>query len=156
MAVGVSAEPEEGAPMKWKAFFTAALAVYAVAQLSDYLIHGVILRSAYEATKDLWRPDMDEKMWIMVMVTAIWSVLFTLIFIKGCEGRGLAEGVRFGLLIGLFTAIPMAYGTYAMLPIPYSLALQWFVYGMVQCLLLGVVAALIWGRLASPGAARPA
>lgn len=142
--------------MQWKAFLSTALAVYVAAQLSDYLIHGLILRSAYEATKDLWRPDMDAKMWIMVLVTAIWSVLFTLIFIKGYEARGLMEGVRFGLLIGLFTAIPMAYGTYAVLPIPYSLAFQWFVYGTAQCILLGVVAALIWGRLADASAARPA
>ncbi len=142
--------------MKWKAFFATAVVVYAVAQLCDYLIHGVILRSAYEATKDLWRPDMNEKMWIMVPVTAIWSVLFTLLFIKGYEARGLMEGVRFGLLIGLFTSIPMAYGTYAVLPIPYSLAFQWFVYGTAQCILLGVVVALIWGRLADASAPRPA
>lgn len=142
--------------MKWKAFLTTALAVYVVAQLSDYLIHGVILDSAYEATKQLWRPDMDAKMWIMALVTAIWSVLFTLIFIKGYEARGWMEGVRFGLLIGLFTSIPMAYGTYVMLPIPYSLAFQWFVYGTVQCILSGVVVALVWGRVGGPSAARPA
>jgi len=134
--------------MKWKAFLTAAGAVYVVAQLVDYLIHGVLLRSAYEALKDLWRPDMASKTWIMVLVTAIWSVLFTLIFIKGYEARGWMEGVRFGLLIGLFTAIPLAYGTYAMLPIPYSLAFQWFVSGLLQCILLGIVAALVWGSLA--------
>lgn len=142
--------------MKWNAFFATAAAVYVVARLSDYLIHGLILRSAYESTRDLWRPDMPEKMWIMVLVTAIWSVLFTLIFIKEYEARGLKEGVRFGLLIGLFTAIPMAYGTYAVLPIPYWLAFQWFVYVTGQCILLGVVAALIWGRRAGASVSRPA
>jgi len=38
----------------------------------------------------------------------------------------------------------MAYGMYAMLPVPYSLGLQWFIYGWVQTVLLGIVAAAVY------------
>lgn len=138
--------------MKWKAFLLASLAVFVALQILDYLIHGVILMPTYESLKHIFRPDMGTKTWIFVLVGLIWSVLFTLIFVKGYEARGWLEGVRFGLLIGLFWAIPMAYGSYAMYPIPYSLALQWFLYGLAETILVGIVVALVYGRLAGPSA----
>jgi hypothetical protein len=136
--------------MKWKAFLIASLCVFVASQALDYLIHNMVLGPTYEALKHIWRPDMESKMWIMPVVGGIWAVLFTMIFIKGYEGRGLMEGVRFGLLIGLFWAIPMAYGSYAVYPIPYSLAFQWFLYGTMETILLGIVVALVYGRLAGP------
>lgn len=136
--------------MKWKAFLIASVSVFVVLQALDYLIHNVVLGPTYESLKDVWRPDMESKMWIMPVVGVIWAVLFTLIFVKGYEGRGLMEGVRFGLLIGLFWAIPMAYGSYAVYPIPYSLAFQWFLYGTIETILVGIVVALVYGRLAGP------
>jgi hypothetical protein len=60
------------------------------------------------------------------------------------------EGLRFGLIIGLFVSIPMAYGTYMIIPIPYYLALEWFFYGTAQAILLGAVAAAVYKPLASP------
>jgi len=64
------------------------------------------------------------------------------------------EGVRFGVLIGLFTSIPMAFGTYAMMPIPGSLAWQWFIFTLVETILLGIVAAAVYRpREPSAGAA---
>ena len=71
---------------------------------------------------------------------------FTLIFSKGYQGKGIAEGLRYGLYIGILMATPMAYASYAMYPIPYSLALQWFLYCTVQSILLGVLVALVYGK----------
>lgn len=130
--------------MNVKRYFTATLAVFVLSQLMDYLIHGVILAPAYEATASLWRPDMNSYMWIMPVVGAVWSVLFVYIFVKGYQGRGIIEGVRFGVLIGLFVAFPMAYSTYAMIAMPYSMALQWFLYTFVECVVLGVVVAALY------------
>lgn len=83
-------------------------------------------------------------------------MLVVLIPIEGYWAPGLTVGARFGLLIGLFTSIPVACATYAMMPIPYSLAFQRLVYGTVQRILLGVGGALIWSRLADASAPRPA
>jgi len=132
-----------------KRFVAASLAVFVVSQILDFLIHGVILKATYESLKQLWRPDMESKMWIMYLVGFITSFLFTYIFVKGYEGKGILEGVRFGVVIGLFTSIPMAYGTYAMIAIPYSLALQWFAYGMVETIVMGIVVALVYKPAAS-------
>jgi hypothetical protein len=76
--------------------------------------------------------------------------VFTYIFTKGYQGRGIMEGLRFGLVIGLFVSIPMAYGTYMIIPVPYYLALEWFLYGTAQAILLGAVAAAVYKPSASP------
>jgi energy-converting hydrogenase Eha subunit A len=118
--------------------------VYLVSQVLEYLIHGVWLQSTYLSLKQIWRPDMDSKMWIMWVVGFIVSFVFAYIFAKGYEGRGIMEGVRFGAVVGLLTALPSAYTTYAIFPIPYSLALSWFLAGMVEAIVLGIVAALVY------------
>ena len=130
--------------MNLKRYIAASLAVFVGSQVLEYLIHGVMLQSLYAATKQLWRPDMDSKMWIMHVVGFITSFLFVYIFAKGYEGKGIMEGFRFGLIIGLFTSLPMGYGTYAVMPIPYELAFKWFLYGTAETIVLGIIAALIY------------
>lgn len=123
-------------------------AVFVGMAVTDYLIHGVILSSMYESEplKNLWRPDMMNKMWIFYVTYVIMSFFFTLIFSKGYEGKGIPEGVRYGLYVGFLMATPMAYASYVMYPIPYSLAMQWFIYGMVQYIILGIIVAVVFGK----------
>ncbi len=80
----------------------------------------------------------------VIAIPVVFTVLFTYIFAKGYEAKGIMEGARFGLIIGLFISIPMAYGTYVIIAIPYYLALQWFLYGTAISILLGVTAALVY------------
>jgi len=138
--------------MNAKRYLAASAAVFVVAEILEYVIHELLLASTYASLQQLWRPDMESKMWMYPVVDAIWSLLFVCIFTKGYEGRGIMEGVRFGVLIGLFTSIPMAFGTYAMMPIPGSLAWQWFIFTLVETILLGIVAAAVY-RPREPSAA---
>ena len=41
-------------------------AVFVATSAMDFLIHGVLLDSAYKATQSIWRPDMESKMWIFL------------------------------------------------------------------------------------------
>jgi uncharacterized PurR-regulated membrane protein YhhQ (DUF165 family) len=129
--------------MNIKRLIVASIAVFILFQVLDFIIHGVILRSTYETLKDVWRPDMMAKMWIMYIVSFIFSFLFVYVFTKGYEGRGIAEGIRYGILIGLLVNICVFY-QYVVYPVPFSLALQWFIYGMIEFILCGIVAALIY------------
>jgi hypothetical protein len=122
------------------------VAVFVVITALDYVIHNLILGSTYDQIKDVFRPDMMDKMWIISLVTAITSFFFVLIFSKGYEGKGIVEGVRYGFYAGMMLATGMAYGGYAMIAIPYALAVQWFVYSLVEYVVAGVVAALVYGK----------
>ncbi len=130
--------------MNVKRFVSASLAVYVVSLALGFLIHGVILKPTYDSLASIWRPDMNSLMWIVWVNGLITSVIFTYIFAKGYEGKGIMEGARFGAIVGLFVSVPMAYGTYMMFPIPYPLAFQWFLYGTVETILLGITAAAVY------------
>ena len=72
---------------------------------------------------------------VVSFVTFIWA--------KGFAGRDIATGITFGLLMGLFQQI-WAIIDYVVMPIPGSLATKWFVSGLVQAVLLGIVTAWIY------------
>ena len=130
--------------MNVKRYIAASLAVFVAAVVLDYVIQAVILKSAYEATQSVWRPDVASKAWITVLVDLIIAFPFTYIFVKGYEGKGMMEGVRFGAIVGVLVGLPMSYGIYAVLPIPHSLALQWFLYGLIEAVLMGITAAAVY------------
>jgi hypothetical protein len=54
------------------------------------------------------------------------------------------EGVKYGIYIGLFYSLVSAYGNYSVYPIPYSLAFQWFIFGLLQSVIFGIAAALVY------------
>ena len=138
--------------MNVKRYLAASVAVFAFSMALGYLVHGVILQSTYQSIQGVWRTDMQSKMWINTLVALLVSFLAVYIFTKGYEGKGIMEGLRFGLVIGLFLSIPAAYGTYMIIPIPYYLALEWFLYGTAQWVILGAVAAAVYKPLAAaPG-----
>lgn len=123
-----------------------AVVVFIILEVLDVLIHGVILMSAYAATQNVWRPDMMQKMWIMHIVKIVVSFFFVFIFSKGYEGKGVMEGVRYGLYVGVMMAVGMAYGTYAMIAIPYYMALQWFIYGIIEYVIAGAALPYVFGK----------
>jgi hypothetical protein len=130
--------------MNWKKFFLAAISVFITYEILDWIIHSLILGSKYMEIQHLWRPDMMDKMWIMYVTAFIFSFLFIFIFTKGYEGKGVAEGARYGLYIGLLMNIVGIFNQYAMYPIPLGLTLQWFFYGMIQFIIIGIVAASVY------------
>jgi hypothetical protein len=112
----------------------------------DFVIHGIILAKAYQETASLWRPDMESLMWVYQVIGLIGSFFFSFIFSKGYEGKGIAEGARYGLYIGIWMSTGMAYGTYGMIAIPYSMAIQWFLYGIIEYVIGGIILALIFAK----------
>jgi hypothetical protein len=123
-----------------------SVVVFVAMMILSYMVDGLILGSTYESLKNIWRPDMESKMWIYYIIMIVGAFFFSFIFSKGYEGKGILEGVRYGLYIGIWMSIGMAYGTYAMIAIPYSLALQWFIYGVIQYVIYGVLLALVFEK----------
>ena len=130
--------------MDKKKFAISFVAVYVVYQFLNYLIHGVWLSATYAMLADTWRPDIDSKLWILFITSAVWCLFFCYIYVRGCEGKGIVEGVRYGVIMGLFFGIPHFYDQYALYPVPYMLALKWFLSWMVVTIICGIVVALIY------------
>ncbi len=142
--------------MKNKNFWIAFIVVFIVLEIMNYIIHAVILGSTYamENVAKAFRTmeDMQSKMWVMYIVDLVWSFFFVFLFVKGYENKGVMEGVRYGIYIGLFVQFVAAYAQYVVYPLEYSLTFQWFIYGFIESIILGIVTALIY----KPAAAAPA
>lgn len=132
--------------MNNKTFWLGFLAVYIVWQILGYLIHGVLLQAHYEALAPVFRPEgeMMDKMWLMYVSSALYLYLFCRIFTAGYQGKGMTEGVRFGLLLGLFFSIPAAMDQYVIYPISEAIAVLWFIAGVISFVIVGAVFAAIY------------
>jgi len=130
--------------MNWKKWIMASVVVFVVYEILNFVIHSLLLMGTYEQLQSVWREDMSSKMWIMWVSAIFWSFLFVYIFTKGYEAKGWMEGLRYGFWIGLFLNIPMAFNQFAVYPITFTLAIWWFVLGMIQILVCGIVAAAIY------------
>ena len=129
-------------------FWIVVAVIFVLFEVTNYLIHGVFLDPIYqsEEVQKIFRPmdEMQSNMWILWITDLVWVFFFTLIFVKGYENKGIMEGVKYGVYIGLFFSFVYAYQSYWSYPIPYSLTLQWFLFGMIQSIIFGAVAAIIY------------
>ena len=129
-----------------KKFWLGFVAVFVLVLLLDFVVNTFLMMSEYMQTMQLWRPEAEMKHGVMIITELIFAFFFTFIFSKGYEGKGVIEGVRYGFYVSLMMNVTGAYMTYATMPVPYMLALKWFLYGTVQYVIYGAVLALIYGK----------
>ena len=130
--------------MNWKKFWITFVVLYVTGGILNMLIHMVWLGSTYQALTNVWRADMDKYMWIQWVTPLFYTFFFIYIFAKGLEGKGLIEGVKFGLIIWGFTSIPMIYGQFMVYPLPYHLVLKWLFADLVVLQVMGILTAIIY------------
>lgn len=130
-----------------KTFWIGFVVVYVVMQATGFLVHGLWLSDTYAPLHGtVFRPEaeVNAMMWVMFVSAVVYMFLFCYIFTKGYEGKGIAEGLRYGLLMGLFMAVPMALDQYAMYPLTTNIAVIWFITGVIQFVIAGVVFSAIY------------
>lgn len=140
--------------MNTKRLLLAIVVVFVGIFATDFLIHGVWLKNDYAASASLWRPEAELQKfmgWLMlgqllaaITATTLWARGFAE---KGCR----ICAVMFGLFMGLFMQANTLI-TYAVQPIPGSLAAKWFVAGAVQGVLLGLLLSVAYKP--KPGAGK--
>jgi hypothetical protein len=140
--------------MNMKRLLLAIVVAFVIVFGTNFLIHGFWLSSDYEATKQLWRPEseMGAHFHWMLIAQFLSAVTFVIIWAKGFAGRDIATGATFGLLMGLFQGI-WTIINHVVMPVPGALAAKWLLAGVVQCILLGIVTALIYKPEAAPSSA---
>jgi len=124
----------------------AIAAVFVVWSVLDFILHGVILASAYGATASLWRPMEEMKMVLMYIVVLIVAGCFVYMYSALISDKGIRTALFYGLLFGIASGVSMGYGTYSVMPIPYTLAFGWFLGTVVESVAGAWVAWYIVGR----------
>ena len=117
----------------------ATIAVFVTWSVVNFIIHGMILSPSYAATASLWRPMAEMKMGVMYLAVFISAFAFVMIFSQLFSKKGMAAGLKYGLWFGLSAGVSMGYGSYAVMPIPYHMALAWFLGSFIETAIGGLV-----------------
>jgi hypothetical protein len=129
-----------------KKILLGGLAIFVAWEVLDFLIHGVILGSTYAAVPNLFRARADMKMGLMAVVALIGALGFAAVYAWFVNPKSLAMGVKYGLVWGFASGVMMGYGSYAAMPMPYIMALVWFLGTWLEFIVAGLLAGLIITR----------
>jgi len=121
----------------------AVIAVFIIWSILDFLIHGVFLKSTYQDTANLWRPEDEMNMPLMSIVTLVFTICFVTIYSYLIEPKSLSTGIKYGLILGIAMGVSMGFGSFCYMPIPLSLAFSWFIASLVEITLAGVIVGLM-------------
>lgn len=107
----------------------------------ETLINQVLLKETYNGLAGLWRPaaDLTRLAPLFLPIYIAFAAGFTMVFTKAYRGNGLIEGALIGAGIGLVAKLWYGYTNYIVLPIPPALAFQWFFYGLLETLVIGMI-----------------
>jgi len=117
----------------------AVITVFVAWSLMDFVMHGVILASSYASTQALWRPMNEMKLAVMYVAVLIAALCFVLVYVLFFSRRGVSTGLRYGLLFGVGAGASMGYGSYSVMPIPYHMALTWFLGTVIEAAVGGAI-----------------
>ncbi|MEN8162564.1 MAG: hypothetical protein ABFS37_00405 [Acidobacteriota bacterium] len=121
----------------------AIVSVFVVWQIMDFIIHTIILAPQYAATASLWRPEGEMKMGLMMVVSLIGATCFCLVYDRFFAEKNLTNGALYGLIWGIGVGSSMGHGSYSVMPLPYALALGWFLATVAAAVVAGVLVGVI-------------
>jgi len=129
--------------MNLKRWVLATVGAFAAIFAAEYFIHHAWLSDFYQSHAQWWRPEAEMQSLLPFLFLGQLSLaaLLTLVYAKGYQkGKGrIAQGFRFGVLIGLLLFFPHSLMSYCIYPYPMSLILSWFIGGLIELALAGMV-----------------
>lgn len=132
--------------MNYARLTLAAVAGLVVEVCYGFLVYGMLLSTEFVKYPAIYRSAETGPGYLPLMFGGLLVAIVaaTVIYAKGYEGGGAAEGVRFGILLGLFVACAFANVNYGVLNIGRRLALYTAVAGFFEWLLIGTVIGLVY------------
>ena len=127
-------------------FLIAWAVVFVVWTVGGFVIHGLLLASAYAELPDLLRPEAEAQRYFVLMLLAhvIMAGAFVWIYQRGQEDKPwLAQGMRFGIAVALLTVVPWYTIYFVVQPWPASVVVQQIIYDGILVLIVGAVTAFL-------------
>lgn len=131
--------------MNTNRYILASLAVALFIFLYGWVVHGILLADfwAEQLVEGSMRPQGEEVMWAIVVSCLLQGLALGFIFVKGYQSKGIAEGVRFGLLIAWFI-VAIYFLQYALSPMTMTAMVTGMITDGVMYLLCGVILAALY------------
>lgn len=115
-----------------------SIAVFVFFFVYEWVFHELIMNSWYQEALHLFRPagQMAAFMPWMVAGFLVMAFGFCLVFLKGYEGKGIGEGVRYGIYVAVAFGVSVYMINYAVFPHPPQWVLAW-ILGFIIMLMAG-------------------
>jgi hypothetical protein len=130
--------------MRTRRFLLTCGVLLLVAIAWNAFIHLVVLRAANASVQHLRRPDLAEKAWLSLLLTAGIVMAFVWGYGRVARDGSLREGLGYGLFFALLTGLLVDLNQYVLFPIPAVVAAQWFLGGLVEFSLYGIIATRLY------------
>lgn len=124
----------------------AAVAATIADMAYGFAVYGNLLTSQFEQHASVFRPAADTSYMPFLMAGVfVASIAASYIYAKGYEGRSaIAEGMRFGAVLGLFAVGYSGMVNYAILQISAGLGASMAAAAFVEWLIVGAVIGLVY------------
>jgi magnesium-transporting ATPase (P-type) len=127
-----------------KRFLIASAVLFITALVWNALVYLVFLKEANLAIQDLKRNDFSDMLWLSLILTAGISCLFVWGYSRFAKNGSLREGILFGLFFALTAGLLVDLNQYILYPISASLAFKWFLGGVVEFVLYGIIVSKLY------------
>ena len=139
-----------------KKFVIAWIVLFVAWFMGSFIVHGLLLHSAYMQLTDLFRPGGEQQKYFPLMVLAhvILSGAFVWIYARGVEAKPwMAQGARFGLAVALLTSVPTYMIYFVVQPMPAQVVIEQILFDGVLMVILGIIVAYLYRGTVRPRAA---
>jgi len=133
--------------MNYARIVLAAVAATVVDAVYGFAVYGVLLTSEFARYPGVYRPNDVGMTYLPIMFVGVFigMLVAAAIYAKGYEGgNAVAEGARFGVLLGVFLAAVFVGVNYATLNIGRKISLELALAGLVEWTLAGIAIALVY------------
>jgi len=139
--------------MNYGRLVAAALAGTVVDAVYGFLVYGMLLTPEFGRYPNVYRPGDAPPVYLMTMFAGIFVAMLAavVIYSKGIESNGgVAEGVRFGALLGVFVGVLLSSISYGTLNIGRKLTAMMAVAGVVEWILVGTAIGAVYRGARNP------
>ena len=135
--------------MNWKRYAMAVVAVLVMLLATGFLVHGMLLAEDYKALGSIMRSPEDAAAHFpyMLLEQLLMALAIVWIYAKGVEPKPwLGQGVRFGLALWVLSGVATYLIYFAVEPLPSSLVTKQIVFGLLEGVPAGIVAAAVYRK----------
>jgi len=134
-------------PATSRRIVVAVVVLFVVALAWNAFLHLVVLREANASVQPLRRPDLAEKAWLSLLMTLGLVTLFVWGYTRVARSGTMREGFGYGLYFALLAGLLVDLNQYVLFPIPGAVAALWFLGGLAEFCLYGMLVS----RICRPG-----
>ena len=129
--------------MNIKRLMFAAIGGFVAVFIFEMLWHGFLMKSMYNATISVWRPEAESDMKFIVASQFLFAAAMAFFYTQIGKHIPCKRGIAYGVFVGLIVAAPQL-GTYCYLPIPLTISLMWMLAALIKSVVSGMAIAAIY------------